>query len=196
METSDKPKVNVTIAAAGRLLFRRVMTILAFAVVGFIIVYASLASTIIRVLPATNIEGITVVKENTFTGGMIPAGEHAIVNPHPGADGEVKTGFSDRLLQGILPNSNASRVEILAGPYGDIEWMETGLVQVDGELMDVSMEAPETADGAPKEHLSGEYLVRCIEGLCEPGEGLIVSVDNFYGLPVEDFPATTEEEQS
>lgn len=194
MSEVQEPKVKITVAAAGHLLFKRVMTILMVTVIATIVVYACLAATIIRVVPATNVSGINVVKENTFVGGEVPSGQLAMVNPNLGTDGAVGTDFFDRLVQGVLPNTNASVVEVLAGPYADISWMETGLVQIDDTLMDVYVEEPETADGESKEHLSGEYLVRCIEGDCVPGEGRIVSEDSFYGILVDqEFSNATEE---
>lgn len=184
--TDYKPKTRITLGAASGLLMRRVGKILMVTVIAAILMYVCFAATIIRIIPATNIPSITVVKENTFEGGIVPAGELIVVNPYQGEAGVVKDGYADRLLQGVAPNPDASVVQVVAGPFADLTWMESGLVQIDGELMDVTLdEEPVDQDGKTKRNLNGEYLVQCIAGSCHAGDGMILSGKNLYGLLVE-----------
>lgn len=179
---NKQPQLRVANSAYRKILLKRVLTILGYSVAGAFILYLCFAATIMRAVPTTSGAGIVAVKENTFRGGQIPSGVSILVD----TQNEQKNGYVERLKQSFVPSKNAAVVQVVEGPYGSISWIASGLVTVDGELTDVHMsEQPQDEIGKAKDKLREEYLTVCVSGDCIPGEGLIVSQKNIYGLTLE-----------
>ncbi len=140
-----------------------------------LIIYLCFASTIIRVIPATNEVGLIVVKNATFPGGIAPINAQMVVNVKT----VQETDFFSRLKQAFLPSGDVALVEVLAGPTGRVTWAASGLVTIDGNPISVSLPV------APSnEFLNDEYLVKCLKGSCKEGAGFIISAKNIYGEPL------------
>lgn len=172
-------QLRVAKSAYRKILFKRIGSILGYSFISLFVLYLCFASTIMRAVPTTSGAGIVLVKENTYLGGEIPTGEVVLANTTQ----EQKNGYWDRLKQAFIPSSDAVLVEVIAGPYNSIKWIESGLVMVDGNLTLAHMpEKPVDEDNKDKTRLRDEYLAICISGACVPGEGVIFSSDNVYGL--------------
>jgi hypothetical protein len=163
---------------------KRIFSILGYSVLGAIIIYLCFAATIMRAVPTLSGAGIVPVKENTFRGGHVPAGETMLVDTAV----EQKNSYGERLKQAFIPSDTAAVVKVVAGPYNSISWIASGMVTVDGTLTDVHLaEQPLDENQKAKTKLRDEYLAVCITGACAPGEGIIVSQKNIYGLTLEQY---------
>lgn len=190
---APQPQIRVAKSAYRKILLKRIFTILGYAAVAVFAIYLCFASTIMRVVPTISGAGLVPVKENTYKGGDIPSGETILASTtdEPGDE------YLDKLGQAFIPSKNAVVVEVIAGPYASMQWMETGLVTVDGSLTEVFLpEQPLVDDGSAKQHLKSEYLVNCISGDCTPGEGLILPTSSIYGLTISDYGVTEKSETS
>lgn len=164
-------------------LAKKIVVIFGYAALVVVVIYACFAATIIRVIPATNGVGLTPVKEHTFSGGQAPPGSRLVVNPNA----TVGDGGLDRLLQGFKPTSDVALVDVHSGPFGKVSWQPDGRVLIDGDdsglKMSRSSVEEDKADKVIEFSLNDEYLVECVEGDCTVGLGLIISMDNVYGVP-------------
>lgn len=174
-----RPQVNVSKSVFYRAAVHKFFKIFSYVLITVIAIYVCFAATIIRFLPTDNFDDLknlfVPVKNQTFEGGHIPVGKQVVVNL---VEKQGKSTF-DRLKQAFWINKDVAVVEVHAGPVGRITWAETGLITVDGKPMGVTLEtAPEG------EYLNNEYLVACISGACNVGEGMIISAENVYGEPL------------
>lgn len=181
-------QIRVAKSAYRKILLKRIFAILGYSAVGVFIIYLCFASTIMRIVPTVSGSGMVAVKENTYRGGTFPAGETILVDTvHAQGDGYVQ-----HLKQAFVPTKNAAVVQVVAGPFDTIQWMESGLVIVDGSLSSVYLpDQPKNDDGSNKDRLKNEYLSICISGDCVPGEGVITPKDNIYGLTLADYGVTS-----
>lgn len=183
-----QPQIRVAKSAYRKILFKRITSILGYSLVGVLIIYICFASTIMRAVPTISGAGIVPIKENTYPGGEYIPGKTILANTQFKQD----KGHLERLKQAFIPSKNAAVVEVIAGPYNSIKWIESGIVTVDGKLTEVRLsEQPKTSEGKAKERLSAEYLTICISGDCTPGEGVIIKKDNIYGLTILDYKKST-----
>lgn len=169
------PQVRVSRATYGKFVFRRIGKVILYAFIGVLIVYFSLAATLLRVVPTTSGAGPVLVKNITYPGGLLPAGAAVLIDQKSAQEDDVWV----HLRQASMPADNAAVVKVIAGPYGALTWTEPGVVTVDGELVSVALPTDPDTD-----YLENEYLAECISGACEPGEGLIFSEDYIYGSVV------------
>jgi hypothetical protein len=176
---SRTPQLRVANSAYRKILLKRIAAILGYSLVGVFIIYLCFAATIMRAVPTSSGAGLVLVKENTFHGGIIPANTSILVDTKT----EQKNDFGERLKQAFVPSEHAAVVKVVAGPHNPISWVASGLVTVDGALTNVHLsEQPLDEGNVAKTKLRGEYLAVCVSGDCTPGEGIIVSQKNIYGL--------------
>lgn len=173
-------------------LAKKVLVIFGYALLVIVVIYACFAATIIRVIPATNGMGAVPVKQATFPGGIPPLGSRLVVNPNS----TIGSGGVDKLIQGFMPTSEVAIVEVHSGPFNKVSWMSDGSVWIDGVDSKLKMSEKnaksEGLDGDNPRGLKNEYLVECIEGDCTVGSGLIISLDNVYGVPFSVKTETTK----
>jgi hypothetical protein len=167
------PQVRIARSTYSNLLATK---ILKAAGIGFLLVaviYLCFAVTIVRVLPTTT-AGLIPVKNITFPGGLIPAGETVVVD----MENQQGSTMVDYLKQSFVPNTNASVVKVEAGPWGNFNW-NNGVVVYDEEIVPMAM--PEK----PAETtLENSYLVTCVEGACVPGQGYVIHTLQILGQPL------------
>lgn len=169
-----KPQVRVARATFARVLTNKLFRAIGWAFVFVAVVYLSFVITIMRVVPTTS-AGLVPVKNITFEGGLVPAGEEVLVN----ITQKQGTGIVDYLKQAFLPMNDAAVVRVEAGPWGNYNWAEPGIVSVKGQILEMSMEMkPEDTT------LADSYLVTCIEGACVPGEGFVIPKNHIVGQPL------------
>lgn len=187
-EVTHQPQIRVAKSAYRKIVFKKVVSVLGYTVVGVLVLYLCFAATIMRVVPTTSGAGLVPVKENTFPGSNIPTGETILVD----TVNEQNSEYLDRLRQAFVPSKTATVVEVVAGPYGSFKWLESGIITVDGELTKAYMsEKPMKSEDEPKEKLLNEYLAVCVSGDCNPDEAIIVSADNVYGLTLTEHSSET-----
>ena len=175
------PQVRIAKGTYSSLMATKILKALGFGVIALLVLYLCFAATIVRVLPTSSI-GFVPVKNITFAGGLIPAGENVIVDMQNTQGSEVL----DHLKQSVLPNGNAARVQVEAGPWDSFTWKE-GVVIHDQQVLTMEMpNRPESTD------LHDEYLVTCLEGACVPGQGYVLNENQVLGSPLE-FTKTGEE---
>jgi len=170
----DQSNIRIAKSAFNRMLFSTIRKVVGFGLLSIIIIYTSFAATIVRFIP-TDDSGIVLVKNNTFTGGVIPAGENVFVSFNQ----EQKTSMGDRLQQAFTLHNGTGEVQVLAGPYGKITWAEPGIIAVDNEPLNVNY-----PNEPNQEFLENDYIVICISGGCEPGSTFIISSENIFGIPI------------
>lgn len=170
-----KPQIRVARTTFYSAIGNKFVRAIGFSLFAIAIVYICFVITIMRVVPTTT-AGLVPVKNITFTGGMVPAGEEVLVsmgNPQGST-------MLDYLRQAFLPTTDASVVRVEAGPWGSYSWAEPGIVTVKGEVLDMGMpEKPEETI------LEDSYLVTCIEGACIPGEGFVIPKSHIMGEPLQ-----------
>jgi hypothetical protein len=173
-ETPKKtPQVRIARSTYSNLLATK---ILKAAGVGFLliaVIYLCFAVTIVRVLP-TPTAGLIPVKNITFPGGLIPAGETVVVD----MQNQQGSTMVDYLKQSFVPNPNAAVVRVDGGPWGKFQW-NNGVVVYDEEIVPMAMpNQPESTK------LENKYLVTCLEGACVPGQGYVVHSLQVLGQPL------------
>jgi hypothetical protein len=182
-----QPQLRVANSAYRKILLKRIAAILGYSVIGVFIVYLCFAATIMRAVPTISGSGLVLVKENTFHGGSIPANVSILID----TKAEQKNDYVERLKQAFVPSKNAAVVKVVAGPNNSISWVASGLVTVDGVLTDVHLaEQPLNDANTAKTKLRGEYLTVCVSGDCIPGDGIIVSQKNIYGLTLHKYASS------
>lgn len=138
-----------------------------------VVIYICFAATIVRVIPT--VEGNFVpVKNSTFPGGIATPETEMVVSMST----EQGDSTLDLLKQSFMLAPDLATVKVVAGPSGDLNWAETGLIAVNGEVAPVRVMTP-----PDNRYLAHEYIVECISGACNPGEGYIIGEDQVYGEP-------------
>lgn len=176
-------QLRIAHGAYTKVLFKRIVKIMSLVFVLLFGLYIVFASTLLRVVPTTD-AGFVPVKNLTYEGGNVPAGEQVLISM------EKKQGneFLDKLKQAFVPTTDAAIIKVVAGPYGALGWTEPDILSVNGSPVDVTLE-PEDGDKSPLESrddsfLKDEYLAICIKGDCEVGKGMIIPKDNVIGSPL------------
>ncbi len=168
------PQVRIAKSTYGNLMATKVLKALGVGFLVIALVYVCFAISIARILPTTTV-GLIPVKNITFAGGLVPAGEEIVVdmaNPQG-------TEILDYLKQSFIPNGNAAIVEVAAGPWGSFEW-SNGIVTHDEQILNMAM--PEEP---AKLTLDNEYLVTCVEGACVPGQGYVIHASQLMGEVIQ-----------
>lgn len=126
------------------------------------LLYVAVTSTLMTVVPGN--AGFTWLARATFVGGEPASGDYAYISSQESPN----DGFVNRLKQGFIPLPDASVVQIIAGPAGDIANNEEGRIFFNGKPTDFAMPIE-------SQTLLGEYLALCVSGSCTPGEMMLVS---------------------
>ncbi len=167
------PQIRIAKNTYSNLLATRILKAFGIAFIGIVVVYACIALTIFRVIPTTT-AGLIPVKNLTYSGGLIPAGEFIMVDMESPQGSEIL----DRAKQAFLPSSTAAVVQVEAGPWGNFEW-SSGVVTFDEKILKLSMPVDPGTN-----QLQSQYLVTCVEGACVPGEGYIIPANHIMGQPL------------
>lgn len=171
------PEIRIAKSTYANMLSTRILKTLGIGLIALVVVYFAFAVTIMRVLPTAS-AGLIPVKNVTFEGGLVPAGEVVVIDmvkPHG-------TDIQDYFMQSIVPSASVSVVRALHGPWGTFGWAEPGIIAVDGELVqNVFMDKPAS------DQLNNQYLVECITGACEPGKAYVIPANNLMGIPLGDY---------
>jgi hypothetical protein len=172
MKKNRKSKGQIRIAKSSyvRNVIKRVISISVWSIVFLFGVYLCFAMTIVRFVPTQSM-GLILTKNITYSGGIIPEDAVVLVSKTD----EANDSILGHLKNSFVPVSSASKVKVIAGPYGELSWAKPGLVSVDGKLKDTIL--PEK----PEEYLKDQYIVECISGDCTEGESFIVSKNNVIG---------------
>lgn len=168
------PQVRIARSTYANMVTTRILKSALTAVAIIFVVYIAFAVTIMRVLPTTTV-GLMPVKNITYDGGLVPAGETVVVSMNK-AQGQ---DLLDYLGQSFLPQTDVSVVKVIKGPWGSFGWAEPGVIAVDGEIVpNVLMQEPEDKT------LDSEYLVECIRGDCLPGNAYVIPTNHLMGIPL------------
>jgi len=167
------PQVRIAKSTYSSLLATRILKAVGIGFLAFLLVYVSFAVTIVRVLPTSSV-GLLPVKNITFPGGIVPAGETVAVDMAQPQGAEL----TDYLKQSFVPNGNVAVVEVAAGPWGKFGW-NSGTVTFKEQILGMAMpNQPE------KLTLDNQYLVKCISGACVPGQGYVIPASHLMGQPL------------
>lgn len=167
------PQVRIARSTYSNLLATKILKASLVGLLLLAVIYVCFAITIVRVLPTTTV-GLVPVKNITFPGGLIPAGETVVVDMEEGHG----TGMTDLLQQSFVPNGNAAIVKVEAGPWGKFDW-NNGVVVYDEQILKMAMPEQPLATT-----LENSYLVTCLEGACVPGQGYVVHSMQVMGQPL------------
>lgn len=175
-----EPEVRITKGMYGKLIYRRVLTVLGFAAAATIVLYLCFAATWVRFVPTLSGAGIVPVKNVTYEGGVLPKDSQVLVDRMDVQGNKIQ----HRMKQAFVPSATAAKVQIIDGPYGELNWAKPNILTVDGEPIGVPF--PANAEGkSPIDEedafLKEQYVGICISGDCTPGEAFIFSKDNVYG---------------
>lgn len=178
----NEPTVKVAKGTYRKVVAVRFIKVISSVFVILLAVYGVFAVTLLRVVPTTTV-GFVPVKNMTFEGGIAPADAQLLISVNT----PQGTGFVDRLKQSFLPTDDAALVQVVAGPYGKMAWVEPDILTVDGYPTGLHLEAKE-GDISPlesrSEYLKDEYLALCLEGSCEVGDAIIFPKDRIMGTPL------------
>lgn len=174
-EQVRQQRIRVDKATYRRAIFRKFTKLFSWLMLAAVTVYLCFAVTLLRVIPATNGLGLSPVRNTTFTAGAAPTGE-IVVTSTTAPQGRTAL---DRLVQSVVPTKNVAKVEIVAGPFGKLDFTTKGATVVDGRVYPIVVSNP------PSKHfLEKEYLVKCLGGDCVKDTGMIVPESYFYGEPL------------
>lgn len=167
------PQVRIARSTYSNLLATKILKAAGIGLLLLTVIYVCFAATIVRVLPTTTI-GLMPVKNVTFPGGLIPAGEKVVVD----MEGDQGSSIVDYLKQSFVPSDSAALVRVEAGPWGNFSW-NNGVVIYDEEIVPMAM------PNKPESNLlENSYLVTCLEGACVPGQGYVVHSLQILGQPL------------
>lgn len=175
-----EPEVRITKGMYGKLIYRRILTVLGFAAIAGIVLYLCFAATWVRLVPTLSGVGVVAVKNVTYEGGVLPPGAQVLVDRNE----TQGTKIQNRLKQAFVPSATAAKVEIIAGPYGELNWAKPNILTVDGQPIGVPFPADSEGKAPIDEkdaYLKDQYVGVCISGDCTPGEAFIFGKDNVYG---------------
>lgn len=185
-DTSEKhkkaPQLRIARGAYGRLLLKKILSIIVITFACVFVLYICFAATIVRFVPTTSGAGIVLIKNPTYDGGIVPVGEVVLVDTQ---DVQQKS-IVGHLKQAFVPNGSAAKVSVVAGPYGKIDWAEPGVLTVDGEIINAPM--PSRDGKSPigdTEYLNDQYVGICLEGNCIKGEAIIIESSHIMGVPLD-----------
>jgi len=174
-EVEHTPRIRIAQTTYQKAILRKLITQILLVVLAIVVVYVVFAGTLLRIVPSTS-NGFTLIKNNTFSGERVPAGEDVMISTTT----DQGSGFLDHLAQSFTPQSNTAIVQVLAGPSGTVKWSKDGVLKVDGKALPVSFPVDPN-----KPYLNYEYIAICIKGDCNPGEPLIFGQDRIYGVPLK-----------
>lgn len=168
------PQVRIARSTYANMLSTKILKSVGTGLIILLVVYIAFAVTIMRVIPSSS-AGLIPVKNITFEGGLVPAGEIVVVSmTQPQGEDLV-----DYLKQSFIPQADVAIVRVLDGPWGTFGWADPGVVAVNGEIVEnVFMDQP-----ADKE-LTSEYLVECLRGACAPGTAYVIPDNRLMGIPL------------
>lgn len=171
-----QPQIRIDKSAYHKIVAKKIARFFTWMMLAVITVYFCFAVTLLRVLPVTNSMGLSPIRNATFTAGAAPAGEIVLTSTTK-AQGK---GALDKLMQSVTPTRRVAKVEIVTGPFGKIDFSQKGSTVVDGRVYPIVVKNP-----PKKVFLEKEYLVKCLDGDCEKGSGMIVPESYFYGEPLD-----------
>lgn len=176
--------IRVAQSTYQKALIKKLLTQVLIALMAVLLIYLCFAATIVRFVPAAG--GPVLVKNNTYPGGILPPDSSALVTLNPAK--KINGGIGDRIQQAFLPQANTATVEVLAGPIGKLDWVEPGILTVDGKSIDVPVRQDpgiEFLGAKDAEGVAGpEYVGVCVSGSCVPGSPVFFSTSNVYGIPI------------
>lgn len=180
--TDNKSATNIKVykKTAVSTLASHIWKFIILGVVSLIVLYLVFAATILRFVPAGSDIGLTLVKNNTFKGGDIPAGEVVLINNLEPAGNDL----ASNLKNSFIPIKSASMVQVLAGPYGSFKYDSSGLVIIDGEPLVSKLKKSETTNYFEKKFLKNEYVALCIKGDCPINELIIFDKNQVIGVTI------------
>lgn len=175
-----EPEIRITKGMYGRLIYRRMIQVIGFGLLTALVLYLCFAATWVRVVPTLSGAGFVPLKNVTYEGGFLPSGAQVLIDRSEPQGNKIQ----NRLKQAFVPSSTAAKVEIIAGPYGELKWAAPNILTVDGKPIG----APYPANNEGKNpidiedpYLKNQYVAVCISGACTPGEALIFEQDYVYG---------------
>lgn len=174
-KAKPQPQIRIAKNVYWRNAFKRLASVFSFLILTVVVIYLCFAVTILRVVPTTTDLGFVPVKNNTHPGGVAPPGSKLLMDLKEPQD----EGMLSHVKQAFLMHSDVALVEVVAGPYGKMNWAPGGLVTVDGLPVPVLLE-----ERPQEEYLKGEYLVVCLGGACVEGEGLLLPASHIIGEPI------------
>jgi hypothetical protein len=170
------PSVRIARRTYANMLSTRILKNAALGLLVILVVYFAFAVTIMRVLPTTSV-GLLPVKNITFEGGLVPAGEVVVLSMTQPQGEEI----TDYLKQSVVPTTDAAIVKVIAGPWGAFEWSPPGIVAVNDQIVEnVVMAEPSDQE------LTSEYLVECLSGSCVAGQAYVIPSNHLLGVPLSD----------
>lgn len=194
-EQIRKTRLRVSSSALVRVLYKRSVKIIAIALLVVLAIYMCFAATILRFVPSTSETGIQLVKNVTNEGGVLNPGERVMVNPDVVNDRSIGV----HLQQAFLPSDAYMLVDVVAGPFGEFDFVRNGEsyaslsvsdndqpwdVIYEDQDTDLQVEDAEVRDFMENRNhnlLNEEYIVECVSGDCEEGVAYLISQDNVVG---------------
>lgn len=144
----------------------------ALAVSLVILVYVGLSATLMTSVPSDN--GATErvwIARGTFTGNNAPTGSFIYAS----ATTAKPNGVVDKVIEGFAGAPDSLVAEVIAGPYGTITPGAEKSISWEGNVIS-------GYTGEVEEHLlNKEYLAKCVQGACTPGELIYVPMSNISG---------------
>lgn len=136
-------------------------------VIAAIVAYGFIASSMTRYVP-TNLGYVKMVSPN-FPGGYALPGTEVFINP-----GSNYTGndFLPNLLASVTRHENVIRGEVIAGPFGPVNWKDYGIQRKNDE------------------NLENEYVFKCLDNCNFEGKEIEYGITRatwIMGLPTGDF---------
>lgn len=161
-------------------LWQDVKTTIAVILILAVSLYVLIGTALLR--PAY-VEGHGVVmSRNLENNGQLPVGAVVLYNPNGEA---VGTKVWHRALQTVWPIQGYAIGQIVAGPFGELEYSETDANVVTG-IGNQRLTVPATVvqaryEGGNPKHLNRDVIMLCVAGPCTKGESIIAPQDVIAG---------------
>lgn len=156
---------------------KSIFSLVLWGVVGLIFIvgtlYALLAATLMYLAPSTADDASSFEKfhvaRDTFTASQIPPG--AVV--YGSASSQVGNGFLDSMMEGFVGVTNPISMEVITGPSNVLD-SKDGKLTIDGKPSSITSNMNRMV-------LDDQFLVKCVEGSCKPGQHFVISVEGISG---------------
>lgn len=183
-----QPQVRIARQTYNSLMAKKILKASLLLLLGLVVLYVCFAATILRFIPSISM-GPVLTKNITFPGGLIPEGESVVIDVYSPRDDSME----EYLKQAFVPQDTYAIMKVEGGPWGGFTWDKSGVVTYEEKVL--SMKIPEAVDeeGNPLGYpnvpsggtaLENEYLMTCLAGACNPGQGYVFSAQHIVGQPL------------
>lgn len=146
-----------------------ILGIILLAVFVIAAIYTALAGTLMFLAPSDSATAKVWVARGTFEGGRIDTGKTV----YGSATGDASTDLIGKALEGFVGAKDYFIADVVVGPVGDLS-SSKGEIYLNGKNLHLK-------GNIQNIRLREQYLAKCVEGSCIPGEYVVIDSSSVSG---------------